>query len=357
MNQTMSKNFDSVLTKEKGYDYLNQILRENVYSKVFVLTDTNVSQFCLPVFLRKLSTELDIEVVEVDHGEAFKTIETCIELWKLLLEYGADRKSMVINLGGGVITDLGGFVASSYKRGIEFVHVPTTLLAMVDAAIGGKNGVDFEGLKNQIGTIQLPNKVIIDSEFLTSLSKQQMRSGLAEMFKHGLIYDSVYWNQLKGLSNLTGEDLDELIYRSVEIKQEITNQDPLEKGLRKALNFGHTIGHAIESFLLDNPEKFTLLHGEAVALGMVAESYISFQMNLIDQAAYQEIKDTLLGLYLPQTFTLEQIHQMIDLMSHDKKNEFGQINFTLLESIGKCVVNQVVNNDLIVKSFDEINCP
>ncbi|HLW42471.1 MAG TPA: 3-dehydroquinate synthase family protein, partial [Flavobacterium sp.] len=220
----------------KGYDCLNKLITEKTYSKVFILTDNQVNECCLPYFLQQFVVDIPFEIIEIETGEEQKNIETCLQLWNILAEFEADRKALVLNIGGGVITDLGGFVAATYKRGIDFVNIPTSLLAMVDASVGGKNGVNLASLKNMVGTFTQPQLVIVDVLFLQTLPANQMRSGLAEMFKHGLIADVSYWNQLKNLSELTTDDLEVLIFHSVSIKNEIVLQDPEEKNVRKLLN-------------------------------------------------------------------------------------------------------------------------
>ena len=349
--QSIQANGYSIHFNESGYEAIHQLLIENIYSSIFIIVDENTNEFCLPKFLPQLATEIPIEIIEIEAGEGMKNISTCVEIWSILSELGADRKSVLINLGGGVITDLGGFIASTFKRGIDFINVPTTLLGMVDAAIGGKNGVDLGTLKNQIGLISVPQLLLIDTSFLESLPQIQMRSGLAEMLKHGLIYDKNYWNQFLNLENLNFDDLDALVYRSVEIKNEIVLQDPTEKGIRKALNFGHTLGHAIESHFLERATP--LLHGEAIAIGMILESYISKEQNKLSQIEFDEIKKVLLAIFGKQTFTLEDINSIQNLLIHDKKNEYGKVQFTLIESIGTILLNQSASNDLIFNSFSD----
>ena len=256
-------------------------------------------------------------------------------------------------MGGGVITDIGGFVACTFKRGIDFIHIPTTLLAMVDASVGGKNGVDLGNLKNQIGVINVPKMVVIDTEYLETLPQSEMRSGLAEMLKHGLIFDTNYWEQFKALNQSDFADFDALIHRSIEIKNEIVIQDPTENGIRKALNFGHTLGHAIESYFLENENKKTLLHGEAIAVGMILESYISWQKKLISAVEYLEIKNAINAVFETIVFEEEDIKPIMDLLIHDKKNEHGKIQFALLNGIGNIKINQEADNELIVKSFED----
>ena len=259
----------------------------------------------------------------------------------------------MINVGGGVVTDLGGFVASTFKRGIDFINVPTTLLSMVDASVGGKTGVDLGNLKNQIGVINVPKMVLIDTLYLETLSKNEMRSGLAEMLKHGLIYDTNYWRKFLDLKSMDFADFDELIYRSVEIKNEIVLQDPTEKNIRKALNFGHTLGHAIESYFLDHKDKKTLLHGEAIAIGMILESHISLHKNLINLEEYNQIKTAIKNIYEDVIFEESDIEPILDLLIHDKKNEYGTIQFALIDGIGKIIINQTVENELILNAFKD----
>lgn len=349
--QSIQANGYSIHFNESGYEAIHEILIERNYSSLFILVDENTNEFCLSKFLPQLAIEIPIEIIEIEAGEGMKNISTCVEIWSILSDLGADRKSVLINLGGGVITDLGGFIASTFKRGIDFINVPTTLLGMVDASIGGKNGVDLGVLKNQVGLIAIPQLLLIDTSFLESLPQTQMRSGLSEMLKHGLIYDKNYWNQFLDLENLNFDDLDALVYRSVEIKNEIVMQDPTEKGIRKALNFGHTLGHAIESHFLERATP--LLHGEAIAIGMILESYISKEQNKLSHIEYDEIKKVLLAIFGKQTFTLEDINSIQNLLIHDKKNEYGKVQFTLIDSIGTILLNQSASNDLIFKSFND----
>lgn len=343
----------NVIFGEDCYTYLEQLLLPEKYSRIFIIADTNTSQLCLPNFLANLATKVEIEIIEIEAGEINKTIETCTEVWYALTELEADRKSIIINVGGGMVTDLGGFVASTFKRGVDFINVPTSLLAMVDASVGGKTGVDLGTLKNQVGVINTPVAVLIDPQFLDTLPQMEMRSGLAEMFKHGLIADNKYWISLIDLTNLTTDDLLGLIHWSVEIKNTIVKQDPTEKGLRKLLNFGHTLGHAIESYFLENNNKEALLHGEAIAAGMVLESYISLKNGLINNVEYQEIKHVLLAMFGKIDFDEQDINEVMKLLVHDKKNEFGTIQFVLLDGIGKAIFNQPVENTLIFNAFED----
>ncbi|HPW99013.1 MAG TPA: 3-dehydroquinate synthase [Flavobacterium sp.] len=353
--QSINANEYSIHFSQNAYQFLSEIIENENYSNLFILVDSNTNEFCLPHFLPNLATTKTIEIIEIEAGEEQKNINTCVEIWKILTELGGDRKSLLINLGGGVVTDIGGFVASTFKRGIDFINIPTSLLAMVDASIGGKNGVDLGTLKNQIGVINVPKMVIIDTEYLADLPQNQMRSGLAEMLKHGLIYDKTYWEKFLDLSQSDGSDIDTLIHRSVAIKNEIVSQDLTENGIRKSLNFGHTLGHAIESYFLENDAKNTLLHGEAIAVGMIMESYISFEKKLISKTELELIKSILLHYFEKVIFIENDIEPIVNLLIHDKKNEYGKVQFCLLDGIGKTIYNQEADNELINRAFNYYN--
>lgn len=351
MKTSISGNGYPIYFEDNGYDLLNELIEKQKYSTIFILVDTGSNEHCLPLFLPLLETDIPIEIIEMESGETSKNIETCVLIWEALTSLGADRKSLLINLGGGVVTDIGGFVAATFKRGIDFVHIPTTLLGMVDAAVGGKNGVDLGVLKNQIGLLTVPMMLLIDPLYLSTLPKNEMRSGLAEMLKHGLIFDEQYWNKFLQLHDLTQEDLNELIYESVVIKNRIVTQDPTENGIRKALNFGHTLGHAIESYFLEHPGKQALLHGEAVAAGMILESYISWQKNLLSEESFHQIK-YVIGEYFERiSFDEQDIAAIQELLVHDKKNEYGIIQFALLNGIGQIIINQNAEKELITSAF------
>jgi 3-dehydroquinate synthase len=347
--QSLEANGYQIFFNETGYEKINLLISENNYSSIFILVDEHTNEYCLPKFLPNLATEIPIEIIEIEAGEEIKNITTCVEIWSILSELGADRKSLILNLGGGVITDIGGFIASTFKRGIDFINVPTTLLGMVDAAIGGKNGVDLGNLKNQIGVINVPKMLLISNDFLETLSQREMRSGLAEMLKHGLIYDKNYWEQFLDITKIDFADFDTLIYRSIEIKNEIVKQDPTENGIRKALNFGHTLGHAIESHFFES--ETPLLHGEAIAIGMILESFISKEKGLLSSQEFHQIKYIISNIYEPHNFSDEDIISIQYLLIHDKKNEYGKVQFALINGIGKIIINQSVENELIIKSF------
>ena len=333
---------------ERAYEKINTHLEETRYSKVFVLVDENTHENCLPNFMSQLSVE-DFEIIEIESGEINKTIATCTGVWEALSELDADRKSLLINLGGGVITDLGGFVASCFKRGISFINVPTTLLAMVDASIGGKTGIDLGPLKNQIGVINQPEMVLIIPSFLKTLEERQLQSGFAEMLKHGLIQNKKYWEVLKLISKF--DDLDDLIYDSVLIKNKVVLQDPTEQNLRKILNYGHTLGHAVESYFLESENHETLLHGEAIAVGMVLEAYLSHKLSGLSEIELTDIKATFLKRYKKVNFTAEDIQVILSLLKFDKKNSHGNINFVLLNKIGLPTIDEQIPNNLYAEAF------
>ncbi|WP_372975982.1 3-dehydroquinate synthase [Muriicola sp.] len=339
----------SVYFNEEGYRVLNQHLKKERYSKLFVLTDENTHRDCLPVFLSSLETNLEVEIIEMEAGEIHKTIDTCVQIWHALSELGADRRSLLINLGGGVVTDLGGFVASTFKRGFPFINIPTSLLAMVDASIGGKTGVDLGNLKNQIGVIRQPEMVLVIPGFLETLEKRQLNSGFAEMLKHGLISSGKYWGDLKDVK--ANDPMDPYIHTSVMIKNQIVLEDPTEKDMRKVLNFGHTLGHAIESHFLEKGEDKALLHGEAIAIGMILEGYLSHRISGLGLHQLEDIKNTFLERFRKVNFTEADKHAIIELLKFDKKNTHGTINFVLLKRIGEAVIDQQVSEDLFMEAF------
>ena len=341
---------------DQVYTELNAYIKTSNPSKIFILVDTNTHEYCLPQFLSKLENgEIVVEVMEMPEGEDHKTIDICTGVWEALSEYHADRKSLLINLGGGVVTDLGGFVASTYMRGIEYINVPTSLLAMVDASVGGKTGVDLGTLKNQVGVISEGRMVLVDTSYLDTLPQNHMVSGYAEMLKHGLIADRLYWDRLVNLQDLDISDLDQLIYDSVVIKNKVVTEDPTEQGLRKILNFGHTLGHAIESYFLGNADKTPLLHGEAIAIGMLLEAYISVKSVGLPLEDYEVIKTGILNTFSKVDITEADQKIIIDLLMHDKKNSHGKVKFVLLEAIGQPKINCEVSNDLILEAFADFN--
>ncbi|GGE41288.1 3-dehydroquinate synthase [Psychroflexus planctonicus] len=341
----------AIYFENESYHAVNKHIANANYSSVFILTDSNVHESCLTEFLQNLSIQIPLEVIEIEAGEENKKLSVCNEIWKTLSDLGADRKSLIINLGGGVVTDLGGFIASTFRRGIDFIHVPTSLLAMVDAALGGKNGIDLGHLKNQVGTIVLPKMVLVITDFLRTLPQEEYRSGLAEMIKHGLIYSESYFSYFEKLQNYDAAFLAQLIHDSIKIKLNIVEADPFENNLRKTLNFGHTLGHAIESYFLANESKKRLLHGEAIAIGMILESFISFKILQLNEEELNRITQAIMPVYKKVHFTKQDIEEIIQLLKYDKKNTGSQINFVLLNKIGDCALDQEVDNELIYEAF------
>ncbi len=335
--------FDNSLKELKNF------IDSSAYSKVFFLTDLNTSEHCLSL-VNKLLPELDkYDIIEIDPGEENKNIDFCIGVWQMLLDFGADRQSLLINLGGGVITDMGGFAASTFKRGIDFVQVPTTLLSQVDASVGGKTGIDLGNIKNIIGTFTQPKAVLISTDFLKTLDHRQLVSGFAEIVKHGLIADKEYYYQIQGV-NL--EQLPaEIIYRSVEIKNEVVTTDPFEKGIRKMLNFGHTVGHAVETYSLKK-DKDPLLHGEAIAVGMICEAYLSHKHNGLSNADLQEIIRYIRSVFPDYAVKPASYPDVMEFMKNDKKNSSGNIGFALLSNIGRCDYNIYLEEEQIIESLE-----
>ncbi len=329
---------------------LETFIASRQYSQILILVDRNTNDHCLPVLQNALPNLTDYDIIEVDPGEENKNIDFCIGVWKTMLDFGADRKALMINLGGGVVTDMGGFAASTYKRGIDFVQIPTTLLAQVDASVGGKTGIDLDNVKNIIGTFTQPQAVFISSQFLKSLDDRQMRSGFAEVIKHGLIFDNDLFAKT-GTVDLEQDDLDELIFQSVSIKNQVIMQDPTEKGLRKILNFGHTIGHAIEGYSMLH-DTVPLLHGEAIAVGMICEAYLSHKINSLDETSLQEIIARFDQFFDRYPISSGMYPELLLLMQNDKKNESKKVGFALLSAIGTCDFDLFASEDLIIESLD-----
>jgi len=331
---------------KEAYKSLNKFIDSLSPSQILIIDDENTDKLCYPVFKNKLKH--DHRVVSISPGEKNKSIRSVQILWDKMLEMGLDKHSLVINLGGGIITDLGGFTASSFKRGMPFIHVPTSLLGMVDAAIGGKNGINFGGAKNQIGVIKPPEMILIDSDYLKTLPENEIKSGYAEMLKHGLIADESYWSNLIEDFN-TLNDLNQNIKKSVQIKDQIISEDPLEKGLRKVLNFGHTLGHAIESYSYEQNAPFS--HGHSIALGMILASYLSYLKTGLEFTFVNHIKIELSKHYPIPRWDTKDIKKINEYLKFDKKNIDGEVLFVLLEEPGKPVINQKVSTALIDEAF------
>jgi 3-dehydroquinate synthase len=328
---------------------LDEFIEFEKYSKVFVITDSNLEKFHLETI--KKSTKVKIEKIVFQPGEENKNIETTQQIWNELLRLGADRKSLVINLGGGVLGDLGGFAASTYMRGISFFQIPTTLLAQVDASIGGKVGINFHGVKNLVGSFNQPIGVICDISTLKTLPDREFAEGFGEVIKHGLIFDKKYFEFVtsKKPREFSEEELLEIVAGSCKIKANIVGSDEKEEEKRKLLNFGHTIGHAIEAVSLktENP----ILHGEAIGLGMVAEGYISMKLGLITADDLEIIKSSLVKAGLLVKYESKNIEELIEKTKSDKKTESGVVKWTLLQSLGEAIINQGVTESLVKESL------
>ncbi len=320
------------------------------FNRRIVLVDENTLQHCLPVFQEQMEDFRIDGVITINTDVNNKNIDQTIHVWNELAKLGAERDTLLINLGGGVVTDLGGFAAATFKRGISFINFPTSLLGMVDAAIGGKTGIDFGGIKNQVGLFTNPVCVIIDPVFLKTLDQKQLLSGYAELLKCGLIMDVDLWDSLESQEYNRVEEWDSLIVQSARNKVDIVRHDTFEKGLRKILNFGHTVGHAIESYLLK--KGYDITHGEAVAAGMICETYISSKLYEFECKRIKEIIQTIDNNFPRFDLKREDINPMMDLLKHDKKNKGGQYRFSLLRRLGKAVHDIEVEDALIRESIE-----
>ena len=330
---------------------LAQLLQTLNYDGLFLLTDNNTQNVCLPL-IQSLPEIQSAKKYSILAGEESKNIDSLSKVWKFLSDNGANRKSLLINLGGGMLTDLGGFAAATFKRGIRFVNIPTTLLGAVDAAVGGKTGINFNGLKNEIGAFAPAVAVLIDSNFFKTLDKTQLLSGYAEMLKHSLLNGDSTLNDLLcfDFNNVNYEQLNNLLFESVIIKERIVEEDPTEQGIRKALNLGHTFGHAFESFALES--KRPILHGYAVAHGLVCELYLSHIQLEFDKNVLIKIVNFIKEHYGVFAFDSANYQHIYELMQHDKKNDTGTINFTLLKAVGDIQINQTANRKEIEEVFD-----
>ncbi|MGD1957968.1 MAG: 3-dehydroquinate synthase [Fulvivirga sp.] len=321
-------NLEKIVITEDVNAQLQQTLSEVNFTQVAVLVDENTLTHCYPIIENVLPSH---SLIQINSGEEFKTIKTCSTIWKKLTSHAFDRKGLLINLGGGVIGDMGGFCARTYKRGLQFINLPTTLLAQVDASIGGKLGIDFEGLKNHIGLFSEPDQVIVDPVFLNSLPKEELTSGFAEVIKHNLIADVANWNRLNKLQ-LNDINWVNTIRHSIEIKKRVVEEDPFESGKRKILNFGHTIGHAVESYRMLMGKR--ILHGEAVALGMIAETQLSYQKKMITEYEKDAIEEYIDSKFNRIDIKADEIEKVVSYAVQDKKNEDNTILAALLDGIG-----------------------
>ena len=353
MTEIKALNYSVIVSNDISKE-INRFLKANAnrFSKLFILVDENTLKYCYPQMAEHINAFKDAEIIEIESGEESKNLEVCTQIWATLSDYGADRQALLINLGGGVIGDMGGFIASVFKRGIEFINIPTTLLSQVDASIGGKVGIDLNHLKNELGLFSDPLAVFVDSAFLRTLDKRQLLSGFAEMIKHGLIADADYWKKIKKYDFSDPGKLESLIKTSIQIKNKIVSIDPFEKNIRKVLNFGHTIGHAIESYFLEQKKsQETLLHGEAIAVGMICETFLSHKILKLSDDSLEEITNFIISIYKPVNLAEKDYSSLVELMFHDKKNAKGQLNFSLISAIGKCEINQTAKISLVKESL------
>lgn len=321
------------------------------HDKLFVLTDTTTQELCWPV-VRDFAVMQQAQTITIQSTDEAKTLETLAYVWSALQKGGATRHSLLVNLGGGMVTDLGGFAASTFKRGMAYINVPTTLLSQVDASVGGKTGINFGGLKNEIGVFNCAQSVILSSMFLRTLDRENLLSGYAEMLKHGLLSTTENWAELLNF-DITEPDYDillGLVAKSVSIKEGIVTEDPTEKGIRKALNLGHTAGHAIESLALQ--EGRTVLHGYAVAWGLLMELYLSARKCGFPAKELHQMEAYIKEHYGKFHYECRHYETLCDFMSHDKKNQGGNINFTLLGGIGDIRINQTATKDEIEEMLD-----
>jgi len=331
--------------------HLQQQLAAADYSQIFVLVDDNTEKHCLPILQDGI--DIGLQIISIQSGEIHKNINTCQQIWNELIERGADRHACLLNLGGGVIGDMGGFCASTFMRGIDFFQIPTTLLSQVDASVGSKLGIDFKGVKNIVGVFNEPQAVIIYPQFLDTLDKRERRSGYAEVIKHALISDKVLWDKISSYQNLDDIPFANIIHKNVEIKKGVVDQDPFEKGLRKILNFGHTIGHAIETQLLTS--EHPLLHGEAIAIGMICEAWIGQQSNMITTEQFDQLQKYILHIYNNLPSKIDSKEDIIHHMLKDKKNKSGVIRASILNDIGSCDINIPLSRAIVIDSLNDLS--
>ena len=336
------------------YSSITEKISSDKFSSIFILVDENTDQFCLEIFIKKSGIKLFNKII-IASGEDNKNIDTCVLIWDQLNSYKADRKSLLINLGGGVLTDIGGFAASTYLRGIKFINIPTTLLGMVDAAHGGKTGIDFKLLKNQIGVFNEPIEVLLDNEYLKTLSKEEFINGYAEVVKHSLLTNKpdLTFNSLVKLDLF--KDSDYIINSYSKVKNEIVKSDKYESNIRKVLNLGHTIGHAVESYSHISDKIVDLKHGQAIVIGIITELYISHRKFNFPLKDVISVKNHLNKYFNSIPLEENDIIKIYDLMVYDKKNEGSKINFVLLKEIGKPVIDQIVDKQLFKESFEFYN--
>jgi 3-dehydroquinate synthase len=349
-------NTQKVIISRKLEEELSTAMAECERDSLFVLVDENTQRLCLPL-LSDMDCMRGAQVITIGATDANKTVDTLQQVWTALQQGGATRHSLLVNLGGGMVTDLGGFAAATFKRGLNYINIPTTLLAMVDASVGGKTGVNFGGLKNEVGVFSNASAVILDTTFLKTMDHENLLSGYAEMLKHGLISDDRHWAEIlkhqETLANLERQEnldkLSALLADSVAVKQRIVTEDPTEQGLRKALNLGHTVGHAFESLAL---QRKPILHGYAVAYGLVCELYLSCVKTGFPTDKMRQTVSFIREHYGQMSITCDDYPTLLQLMTHDKKNVAGKINFTLLGGVGDIRINQTATEEDIKEALD-----
>lgn len=338
-----------IISKQLQTD-LAKAIAECEHDRIFVLVDETTNKFCWTLVKDYLCLK-DAQTIIIGATDRRKNLDTLVHVWESLQQGKATRHSLLINLGGGMVTDLGGFAASTYKRGINFINIPTTLLAMVDASVGGKTGINFGGLKNEIGVFNDAEFVLLDTNWLRTLDEENIRSGYAEMLKHGLIADDTMWAELINF-NLAQPNLRQLasmLNKSVRIKERIVTEDPHEKGIRKALNLGHTFGHAFESWAM---KRQPVLHGYAVAFGLIAELYLATTRTDFPTEHMRQIVNFIRAYYGSLPITCNDYPELIELMHHDKKNRGSEINVTLLGGIGDIRIDQTITEEDIKEALD-----
>ena len=334
--------------------HINEVLEAEIsacqHDRLFLLVDATTRQYCLPL-VETLPCLQGAQVIEIGATDVHKDLDSLSHVWQSLSDGGATRHTLLINIGGGMVTDLGGFAASTFKRGINYINIPTTLLAMVDASVGGKTGINFGGLKNEIGVFNNAACVILDTEFLKTLDEENILSGYAEMLKHGLISDEKMLGELLSfdIEQPSLAELQRMVADSVAVKQRIVTDDPTEQGIRKALNLGHTVGHAFESFAL---ARTPLLHGYAVAYGLICELYLSAIKTGFPTEKMHQTVQFIKEHYGKMTITCDDYPTLLQLMTHDKKNVSGIINFTLLGHVGDIRINQTATKEEIYEALD-----
>ncbi|MBI2720992.1 MAG: 3-dehydroquinate synthase [Bacteroidetes bacterium] len=345
---SLKKNQNSIFIDESNKSSINAFLKTKNYTSYFIICDSNTLKYCLSKLILSCKELKNAEVIELEPGEESKDIHVISHVWQTLTEFGANKKSLIINLGGGVVSDAGGFVASTFKRGIDFINVPTTLLSMVDASVGGKTGINFAGIKNLIGTITQPKGVFIDTRFLETLPARHIVNGSAEIIKAALIRDRKFFDNINSarIKNFAEEDV---ISKSISIKSKVVKIDPDEKGFRKILNFGHTIGHAVESLFFEKPEP--LLHGEAIAIGMAVESYISCLLKRISKNEFEKIIQCIGRHFQFLPINEADMTFFFTYFGHDKKHTSTSFNFALLNGIGKCDYDIKVSKAMVQKAL------